>query len=61
MSALKLKIHQEECEGLSAFACSVVRSLAALDARGGTEAVAYGGLWFECRQREVEFINKPGI
>lgn len=40
MSALELRIHQEECEGLSAFAYGVVRSLAALDAWGGTEAAA---------------------
>lgn len=61
MSTLELKIHQEECEGLSASACGVVCLLAALDARDVEKAAAYGGCWLECRQRGVAFINKAGI
>ena len=61
MSTLELKIHQEECEGLSSSACGVVCSLAALDAGDVQKAAAYGGRWLECRQRGVEFVNKPGI
>lgn len=61
MSTLELKIHQEECEGLSASACGVVCSLAALDARDVQRDAAYGGRLLECRQRGAEFINKAGI